>query len=200
MSGVLNQGALSTNRQGRLTLFQYIGLVPLILIGGIVFLIAIGISGWSTYNNIHNTLTNQLITMVIVVPISLSLIYLAYMIGGKQLIDLIAGKVSQVEGRGTKSSSAGSGERGSTQRNLWYSVGKINFQIAFYGKWKALPGETMVRAYYTPLSKTLVNVEPIYSQTSPPEGARGSLKQDEELEGLQRLDKAEKAAKKLKKG
>lgn len=196
MSNVFNQDALNTNRQGRLTLSQSIGLVPMILIGGIFFIIAVGILGILIYSLITHTFKGSILVGVIFDGgISLFLFWLAFMVSGRRLIDMLIGQVRHVEGRATKYAARGS--RGG--RILHYSVGKEDFQIAWSGTWEALHGEAMVRAYYTPFSKTLVNVEPILSQSSPPESAGGNLIRDEELEGLQKLEKAEMESRKQKK-
>jgi len=172
MNNVFNPGALDANRKAQLTISQRIGLLPLILIGGIFILFGV-LMVTSLLKFVYSVITHTFQGDILAGGIGavlfggvfpIFIFWLAYLMGGKRLIDLITGKVSLVEGRGDKYSGAGSGKRGSTRRDLFYSVGNEKFQIASYGTWKKLPGETMVRAYYTPLSKTLVNVEPIYSK------------------------------------
>jgi len=197
MSTVLNQSALNDNRQGRLTLPQAIGLIPMILIGGIFLLMAIFISGGIIYGLVTHTFKGSLLAAVIIGGgMSVAFLWLWFVISGKRLIDMFMGKVRHVEGRAIKYTARGSSSSGGVVR--YYSVGEEDFQIALGVSWKALPEGEMMRAYYTPLSKTLVNVEQIYSQSSASQSAVGNFKRDEELEGLQRLEQAEIEAKKQK--
>jgi hypothetical protein len=199
MSTIFNQGALDANHKDRLTISQRIGLLPLILVGGIFILLG-ALMAASLVQFVHSVISHTFQGDILAGGIGavlfggvfpIFIFWLAYVVGGKRLIDLITGKVSQVEGRGDKYSGGGSGKGGSTQRVLYYSVGDEKFQIAFYGTWKKLPSETMVRAYYTPLSKTLVNVEPIHSQS-------GTAKRDLEFDALHILEEIEQKAKKQK--
>jgi hypothetical protein len=192
MSTILNQGALDANRKGQLTLSQAIGMLPLIFIGGIIFLMGAGLMTILIYSLIAHTFKGSILVGVIF-DSALSIVFFAigYAVGGKRLIDMIIGKVSQVEGRGDKFSAASSGgSRGG--RVLYYSVGKVDFQIPFYGTWKTLESYVMVRAYYTPLSKSLVNIEPLYSSKS------SASSMDPALDELRILEEEEQKAKKQK--
>jgi len=198
MGNILNESALNDNRQGRLTISQTIGLVPMMLIGCIFLLMAIFISGGIVYGLISHTFKGSLLAAVIIGGgMSLAFLWLWFVISVKRLIDMLLGKVSRVEGRAIKYSVRGSSSSSGFAR--YYSVGKEDFQISLGVSWKALSEGEMMRAYYTPFSKTLVNVEPIYSRSSTPQNAQGSFERDEELTGLQRLEQAELEAKKQKK-
>jgi len=194
MGNILNDNALNDNRQGRLTLSQAIGLVPMILIGTIFLLIAIFISGGIVYGLVTHTFKGSLLAAVIIGGgMSVMFLWLWFVLSGKRLIDMLMSKVSHVDGRARKYTARGSSSSGGVVR--YYSVGEEDFQIVLGVSWKALPEGEMMRAYYTPFSKTLVNVEPIYSRPD----TQGNLKPDDELAGLQKLEKAEMEAKKQKK-
>jgi len=194
MGTILNDDALNDNRQGRLTLSQALGLVPMTLIGMIFLLMALFISGGIIYGLISHTFKGSLLAAVIIGGgMSVAFLWLWFVISGKRLIDMLMGKVSQVDGRARKYTARGSSSSRGVVR--YYSVGTEDFQIVLGVSWKALPEGEMMRAYYTPFSKTLVNVEPIYSRSS----ASESTRPDEELEGLQRLERAEREARNQKK-
>jgi len=198
MGNILNESALNDNRQGRLNLSQSIGLVPMILIGSIFLFMAIFISGGIIYGLISHTFKGSLLAAVIIGGgMSVMFLWLWFIISGKRLIDMLRGKVSHVEGRARKYIARGSTSSSGVAR--YYSVGAEDFQIILGVSWKALPEGEMMRAYYTPFSKTLVNVEPIYSRPSTLQNAQGSLKRDDEPTGLQKLEQAEIEARKQKK-
>ncbi len=176
---ILNPGALDANRKGRLTLLQVIGLVPWVLFGAFVFAPGAGMIGWFFYSVITGTFDgNILLGLIFNIGFAAILIWFGYIIGGKLLIDMIFGQVRQIEGQGIKFSSAGGTSGG---KSYYYSVGKTNFQIPSYGTYKHLHDANVVRAYYLPRSKTLVNLESNYLQS----GAG---------RGFGRLEKAEREA------
>jgi len=192
MSGVLNQGALSANRSGRLALSQALGMVPLMVVGAILFLIGAGMSGGIIYSMIVGTFKGGVMGVIFALifggGMSVFLFWLGYILGGKRLIDILLGQVRTVEGRVIKFVEPGS--RGG--RILYFSVDKDNFQIATYGAWKKLPLDgSMVRGYYAPLSRALVNVEPLYTQAGATGSAQGRADVDEDLEELKRLEQEE---------
>jgi len=181
MNFILNPGALDTNRKGRLTLLQVIGLVPWVLFGAFVFAPGAGMFGWFIYSQITQTFEgNLLFGLIFSVGFGSILIWFGYIIGGKLLIDMILGRVLQIDGQGLKFSSAGGTSGG---KSYYYSVGEINFPIPSYSTYKRLHDANIVRAYYLPRSKTLVNLESNYLQPST-------------SRGFNRLEKAEREARK----
>ena len=156
--------ALDANKQGRLTQSQAMSLIPMILMGGIFFLMGAAFAIGSIIGILAILFTTQISSgsvigsaMIGLTGGGLALVLLAvgYFIGGKRLIDMIRGKVLFMDGTGNRRLGSG----GAGNPSLYYKVGETDFQI--YGKtYHALPDSTKkVRAYYTPLSKTLINVE-----------------------------------------
>jgi hypothetical protein len=196
MSPIPNYDAMDVNKKGRLTPSQAVGLIPLILLGGVFFLIGVFISGGIIYALISHTFKGSLLAAVIFGgTISLMFFIFAYLLGGTRLIDLVIGQVRHVEGQAIRATERSMSRGGGVSIIRYYAVGEQHFQIWSKKTHKALPEFVMVRAYYTPLSKTLVNVEHVYSQSGMPESAFG---RDQELGGLQKLGKAEIEAKKQK--
>src|SRR6266446_3584258 len=113
MRNILNDDALNDNRQGRLTLLQAIGLVPMILIGTIFLLMAIFISGGIVYGLVTHTFKGSLLAAVIIGGgMSVVFLWLWFVISGKRLIDMLMGKVRQVDGRAMKYTARGSSSSG----------------------------------------------------------------------------------------
>ncbi len=152
----LNQGALTYNRQGRLAPAQMVRLLPLTLVGVLLFLIGAGLAAGLVYGLIPQTFQGNVAVGVIMGGIfALLPIWFGYKVGGKPLLDLLFGRVVHVEGGSSKDSTfVGSA------LVYWFYVGKESFQV-YQGTYNKLPGRGSVRAYYTPRSKTLVNVEPL---------------------------------------
>ncbi|MEP7136036.1 MAG: hypothetical protein ABI904_13990 [Chloroflexota bacterium] len=164
MSPIPNLDALDANEQGRLTLAQAIGLIPMIVIGAILFLVGAFISGGIIYGLISHTFKGSLLAAVIVGgSTSLALFWVAYMVGGTRLIDIVLGQVRHIDGQGVRYTGRGSRGGGVI---YYYGVGKQDFQIISGKTWRALPESVMVRGYYTPLSKSLVNVKHFYSKST----------------------------------
>jgi hypothetical protein len=160
MSNIPNRDAYTANRQGRLTPMQAMGLVPMILIGGVFFVLAAFISVSIIYALITHTFKGSVLAGVIFGGgLSLVFLWLWYVISGTQLIDIVMGRVRQVEGKAMKYSGRSSSGKGIIH---YYSVGDQDFQIMWSGTWKALPDLVKIRAYYTPYSKSLVNYESLF--------------------------------------
>ena len=166
MSSIPDHDAYDTNEKGRLTQAQAMGLLPLILFGGIFFLAGASLAGWIVYALIRHAFTGNVITGAIFQGVvSLVFFVFAYLIGGAQLIDLVKGEVRYVDGQGTRATERRYGTGGARSIIYYYAVGEQQFRVWSRRTYKALPEFVMVRAYYTPLSKSLVNVKHIYSKS-----------------------------------
>jgi hypothetical protein len=196
MNNILAPRALDANRKGRLTLLQAIGLMGWVLFGAFPFLSGVAMFGAFIYSLIahkFNDIGSIILGAIFNVGFAAGFMWMGYLIGGKLLIDMLLGQVRQIEGSGMKYSASSIGSQGAT---LYYSVGQLKFQIPSYGTYKALHDAKVVRAYYLPRSKTLVNLESTYSITS--YGTPRNFGQDEELDELLRLEEAEMNTKKQK--
>ncbi len=154
---IVDQGALKFNHRGRLAPGQVIYLLPMLLAGAFLFLLGVSLLivivvflGYAfTAQPIKGNVGVAVIgDSCIAVPF-LFLTIVGIVICRKQIIDLLFGQVSQVEGVGGRSSSSGTGSRGTHYGVLWYGVGNESFQIPFRGTWNSLPKDVPVRAYYT---------------------------------------------------
>ncbi len=162
---IVDQGALKFNQQGRLAPNQLFRLLPLILAGAILFLLAalfivlIIVSAAQAHYAI-GAIAGAGITFG---GLALLFMWLGYVVGGGSLLDLLFGQVSQVEGVSRKDK-INDVSYASTRRSggviYSYSVGKESFQL-FRRTYDQLPKGIPVRAYYTPRSNTLVNIEPL---------------------------------------
>jgi len=74
--------------------------------------------------------------------------------------DILGGKVVSIEGSASKHTERARNGKGSI---FYYSVGTLSFQIPASWTWEKLP-QGHVRAYYTPNSKTFINVELLSSE------------------------------------
>jgi hypothetical protein len=190
MNNILDPRSLDANRKGRLTLLQAIKLMGWVLFGAFIFLPGAAMFGWFIYSLIahkFNGIGSIIFGAIFNVGFAALLMWFGYLVGGKLLIDMLLGPVRQIEGSGMKYSASSTGSRGA---NLYYSVGQLTFQIPSYGTYKALHDANVVRAYYLPRSKTLVNLESTYSITS--YGKPRNFRQDKELDEILRLEEAEK--------
>jgi len=155
MSNILNERAVNANRQGRLTLPQAISLLPMILLGALfIGLAAFNLVGVVNSFGAHKG--DPFVNALIGGGLAIGFLWLGFMIGGKQLIDILIGRVRTIDGRASKVVS-----RDSSGKVLFFSVDTVDFKILWTATWKALPEGIMVRAYYTPRSKSLVNIEPL---------------------------------------
>jgi hypothetical protein len=193
MNYALNPKAINANRAGRLTLIQALGQLGWVLFGAFLFLPGALMFAGFIYNLVtHVNLENIIFGVIFNIGFAGALMWFGYLLGGRLLIDMILGQVRQTEGTGMKYSGAGSGKN--SGRVYYYSVGDLNFQIPSYSTYKALHDGNMVRAYYLPRSKTLVNVEFPYSQ---PSYSRSNSFSPTSMSSnkLQKLEEAEKKAK-----
>lgn len=198
MNNILNPGALETNRKGRLTLLQAIGLMGWVLFGAFPFLSGVAMFGWFIFSLIahkFNDVGSIILGAIFNVGFAAGLMWMGYLIGGKLLIDMLLGQVRQIEGSGMKYSASSMGSGGAS---LYYSVGQLKFQIPSHRTYKALHDANAVRAYYLPRSKTLVNLESTHTHSSASYSTPGNFGQDEELDEILRLEEAERDAKKQK--
>ena len=162
-----NAEALDTNKNGRLARSQISGFIPMILMGG-SFLLIVAFLGVIATGGIYVFFTTSspgafmgLVWFVMFGVIALVVLWFVYLVAGKRIVDIVIGKVRQIEGPGTRA--AGTGSRsfsGSSGGSYFlYTVGEMQFQIS-RKMYESLPEwDKKVRAYYTPLSKNLVNVE-----------------------------------------
>jgi hypothetical protein len=186
MNSILDPRALDANRKGRLTLLQAIGQMGWVLFGAFPFLSGAAMFGWFIYSLIahrFHDLGSMILGAIFNVGFAAGLMWLGYLIGGKLLIDMLIGQVRQIEGSGMKYSASG---RGSGGKVFYYSVGELDFQIASYGTYKALHDAKVVRAYYLPRSRVLLNLESTYSINS--YGRSSNYGHDEELAEILRLE------------
>lgn len=197
MNNALYPNAMNANRKGRLTLLQAIGLSGWVLFGAFLFLPGVAMFGWFVYGLITHTLYDIgaiVFNAIFNVGFAAVLMWFGYLVGGKLLIDILLGKVRQIEGQGMKYS----GSSGRSGRNYYYSVGEQNFQIPSHGTYKNLHDANNVRAFYLPRSKTLVNLEWDSSPSGTSHGIPKEFAGDEELSELWRLEQAEKETKRQK--
>ena len=160
MSSIPNQDAMDANRNGRLALSQATSLMPLIVLGGVFFLTGALILGGLIYAVISGRIEGSVVPGVIFGGVFSLLFFLfAYLVGGAPLIELMMGKVSHIEGKAFKGETQRRTEASSGTLHT-FMVGKEQFQVS-KKNYEALPESGMVRAYYTPLKKKLVNVEKI---------------------------------------
>ena len=171
MSPIPDHDAYDANDKGRLIQSQAIGLIPLIVLGGIFFVIGVLISGGIIYALITNTLKGSIpIAVIFGGTFSLMFFAFAYWFSGTRLIDLVKGEVRHVDGQAIRATerrySRSGGGGGGASIVYYYAVGEQQFRVWSRKTYKALPEYVMVRAYYTPFSKTLVNVKHIYSKSA----------------------------------
>ena len=162
-----NAESLDANKNGQLASSQISSFIPMILMGGIFFLIglflaAAGVS--AIYVFVTKSQPGALFGVVMFGIPSLLVFWAVYRIAGTRIIDILIGQVRSVEGPGGKSGHTTSGYSTTTGRSTGgttylYVVGEMQFQIS-RKMYKFLPEwNKKVRAYYTPLSKSLVNIE-----------------------------------------
>jgi hypothetical protein len=165
--------ALERNRAGRLSPEQASKLVSRLGLGGLIILF--GLSAGAVFflpqllggsdNPLSSLLgSNSLRLLFVLIPAAVGLYYI-----GTAAADLVLGRVQMVEGDGQKvyttSRSRSSATAGySTQHSYYYEVGGKRFKVSL-DAWGALVEGVPYRAYYTPLSGTLVNIEPVGSPT-----------------------------------
>ena len=167
MSSIPDYDAYDANDKGRLTQAQAIGLLPLIFLGGIFFLIGASIVGWIVYTLIIQVFRwNILSGAIFQGVVSLVFFVFAYLIGGAQLIDLVKGEVRYVDGQAIRAKERRYSSGGGTSIVYYYAVGEQQFRVWSRKTYKSLPEFVVVRAYYTPFSKSLVNVKHIYSKSA----------------------------------
>ena len=165
MSPIPDYDAYDSNDKGRLIQSQAMGLIPLILLGGIFFLVGVLISGGIILALITNTLKGSVLIAVIFGGMfSLMFFAFAYWFGGARLIDLARGEVRHVDGQAIRATERRYSRGGGASIVYYYAVGEQQFRVWSRKTYKALPEYVMVRAYYTPFSKTLVNVKHLYSK------------------------------------
>ena len=164
MSPIPNHDAYDTNDKGRLTQSQAIGLVPMIFIGGIFFLIGVFITGGILYALLTGMLKGSILIAVIFGGgVCLVFFTFAYLIGGAPLIDLVLGQVRYVDGQAIRATERRTSRGGGISIIRSYAVGEKEFRVWSKKTYQSLPEYVKVRAYYTPLSKSLVNVKHLYS-------------------------------------
>jgi hypothetical protein len=161
---VLNESALETNRSGRLTPSQMFSFFPMILMGGVFFLMGSGFAFATIYSLFQQTsMAGALMSIITFGGLSLALLWVGYLVAGKRIIDIVIGQVRYVDGSGTRgnyhSRNTSSTYHSSGGTTYLYVVGETQFQIS-RKLYNSLPDwAKKVRAYYAPLSKALVNVE-----------------------------------------
>ncbi len=161
---IVDQGALEFNRQGRLAPGQVTYLLLMILVGTMFFIIGAIVAMILIMAIIAHAMTGSAVIGIIFdSAFALLFVWLGYVIGGEQFLDLLFAQVSQVEGRGAEDTTIASGRYGGLV--YWYSVGKESFQVSRRTVHQA-PRGVPVRAYYTPRSRTLVNIEPLQQVSS----------------------------------
>ena len=158
MSRIRNNRALDANRKGRITLSQAVILFPLILVGvllmGLAAFILVGVVA-----SFSNGKGDPIVNAIVGGGLGIGFLWLGFQVGGKQLIDILTGQVRSMDGLASKLIS-----RTTAGRALFFSVDKTTFTIFGMADWEALPDGVRVRAYYTPLSKSIVNVEELAPQ------------------------------------
>jgi hypothetical protein len=184
---IVDQGALKFNRQGRLAPGQVLYLLPMLIGGAVLFIMGASTAFFLIYAIITHAMKGSTVAGDIFgSAFALLFIWLGFMIGGKQFLDLLLGQVNEIEGVGRNDLDPRKG-------GAWYGVGKESFQISNPGTWNALPMGSLVRAYYTPHSKTLVNVEPLAARQNQ---TLYKQAEDQELNELRVLEVAERKSKK----
>jgi len=168
MSPIPDHAAYDANEKGQLTQAQAIGLLPLILLGAVFFLMGVVAFGGIVISAlITNTVKGNVLTAVISGGVvSLIFFIFAYLIGGPTLIDLVKGKVQQVDGQAIRATERRYSRGGGASLVYYYAVDEQQFRVWSRKTYKALPEFVMVRAYYTPLSKSLVNIKHIYTKSA----------------------------------
>jgi hypothetical protein len=150
------QSPLEINRQGRLDSSQFIQFIFPIALAAVWLLIAAIILGAEIYMWMNHMFNGQRILGTVIMPVGILLCLLvAALTGGNQVLDLLAGQVKHIEGSSRKQ--VGTGTRGARVQR--YFVGEFRFIVSSGKTFAALPENNIVRSYYTPRSKTLVNAE-----------------------------------------
>ena len=165
--------ALERNRAGRLSPEQTANLVGRLGQGGLIILLGL-LAGAVFFvpallmgsGNPLSALQggSSLRLLFVLVPALIGLYYI-----GTAAIDLALGRVQTVEGDGqkvytTSRSRSSATSSYSTRYTYYYQVGGKRFKVK-QSAWEALVEGVPYRAYYTPLSGTLVNIEPVGSPT-----------------------------------
>jgi hypothetical protein len=170
MNSIVNHEALDYNEQGRLAPSQMAQLLPRVSSGGMLFLVGGAIAAAITRFLVTAGSLNgdNLVGPVLVLLVGLVLLGAGFLVGGMQFLDLAIGRVRAVDGVGLKNATPHN-----NSYTYWYHVAEKSFRVYFRGTWTLLPDEISVRAYYTPLSKTLVHVEPVSKAV--PGGSKNSV-------------------------
>ncbi len=156
---VLNPNALDSNRGGRLTLPQALGLLPWAALGLLLWALAAAALAWAVRPLLSGEFAQNMGEGIFIMGFALliagAMLYFGYLAGGSLLVDILLGQVRQMEGEGTKFHDT----LPETGRTLIYAIGKINFEVPSRGAYKKLVNSHHARVYYLPRSKTLVNLE-----------------------------------------
>lgn len=166
--------ALASNRDGRLSAEQILALLPRLVAGGLFGLAGLAVAALTLAPDVQLTgglrafqplLRSNVVLLVAAAIPALIGLYL----GVTALGDILLGKVLAVQGAGRQtqtvsySTSTTTGNHSPTSSRMvtyYYQIGERRFKV----NWNALGALVEglpYRAYYTALSRTLVNVEPL---------------------------------------
>ncbi len=187
MDNALHPNALEANRKGRLTLLQALGLMPWVLLSVVPVVLGVDALLWFFSTLSSGRFAEYMAIRVVLLGGALlggaALLLIAYLMGGKLLLDILIGPVAQQQGVGMKFS----GSSASKSHNYYYSVGGMDFQVQTIGTYNKLHDANVACAYYLPRRKWLVNIE--WGLPPVPASRRTG---DVELDQILRLEEAEK--------
>ena len=162
MSSIPDPNAFNDNDKGHLTSSQAISLLPAI---SMCILLLVASAGFASVP-IHDFVVNRANIKFVFDAMSSGLVSLALLVIGllygiPRVIDLARRQVHHIDGIGTRMDMTGVGKGGN---GVFYLIGKTQFRMSSRKALKTLPQYISVRGYYTPLSKSLVNVKPLERQ------------------------------------
>lgn len=154
--------ALNENRMGRLAGSQAGKLIPGLLGGGLMVLIAAGLAAFLGFSLMQGTArmeSGMIITLLIFGGFTAFIGIWGAVKVSQGLRDLLRREVETIEGIGTKKTVTHRSRRGSST-SYYYVIGEKQFSVshdAFY----ALFDNLRYKAYYTPATGRLVALEPL---------------------------------------
>jgi hypothetical protein len=151
--------SLPLNRNGQLS-DQQVSRVRAKLIGPIILiLLPLGILGYQINNRLSTGSVFEFTTGFIVLSgILLVLVLIGTLSLLKTVSDLREKQVFFAEGRGQKVKRVRTDQDGSDSTDYFYLIGEERFEVSRRA-YEVLVDDLLYRAYYTPNSRTLVNIE-----------------------------------------
>lgn len=160
---------LPDNRAGRLAFPQYSLLVMNSLTSILLLVVPVGIfySQRSKFGWVGGKFSLSALTGVVREPnpgtlLLGAVLLILFGVGifrfGNAMLDLLFGKVDAVEGMGSVDIKQSSDSDGDTSNTYFYLIGDRKFRVRKRAFFAFEPGKTY-RAYFTPRTKTLVNIE-----------------------------------------